>query len=68
MIMVVILQRALRAWRDNALCFGDKGGVYGYNRIRLMISVFFLLEVAMPVWPYYDDSAIVDTKEVARSF
>ena len=67
MIMVVILRRTLRAWRDFALCFGDKGAVYAYNWVRVMISIFFLVEFALPVWPYYDDSAIMDIAELATA-
>ena len=67
MIMVVILRQCLRAWRDYALCFGDASAVYGYNRVRLMLTIFFLVEFVIPVWSYFDDSAIVDRSDLAAS-
>eukprot|EP00973_Karenia_brevis_P055118 7664259-Karenia_brevis.AAC.1 len=34
MIMLVFLGKGqARAFKDHALCFGDKAAVYGYNRI-----------------------------------
>ena len=35
---------SLRLFKDNALSFGDGSSVYGYNRIRCLITVFVIFE------------------------
>ena len=67
MVMRVVLRKILRAWRFFALSTGDVGAVYGYNRVRNMITVFHLVECALGVWSYFDDSAILDTHTLAES-
>ena len=63
MVMLVMLgSRRARAFKDYALCFGDKAGVYAYNRVRTFLTVFFRVEFAIAVWSYFDDSAIVERK------
>ena len=47
LIMLVFLRGGLRAWRDYALCFGVLASVYGYNRIRTFLTVFFRVEFAL---------------------
>ena len=48
-----------RFFADGALSLGDGAGVYAYNRFRLVITVFLLYEFFIPVWSYFDDSALV---------
>ena len=66
MIMLVFLGSGrVSAWRDHAMCFGDLAAVFGYNRIRTFLTMFFRVEYAMAVWSYYDDSAIVEPRRSA---
>ena len=65
LIMLVFLRGGLRAWRDYALCFGDLAPVYGYNRIRTFLTVFFRVEFALAAWSFFDDTAIVDVRSRA---
>ena len=67
MIMLIFLRKAVRAWRDFALAFGDVAAVYAYNRVRRMITHFMLAEFAIPTWAYYDDSALVDVAAHAHN-
>ena len=63
MIMLLPLGKGrARAWRDFALCFGDVAAVYGYNRVRLLLTYFFRVEFCMAVWSYFDDSALVEKR------
>ena len=38
-----------KVFQDRALCFGDKAVVYGYNRVRAMLTTFFEVAFAMAV-------------------
>ena len=66
LVMLVFLRRTIRAWRGHALCFGDAAGVYGYNRIRTFLTVFFQVEFALAIWSFYDDSGIVEPRSRAQ--
>lgn len=68
MMMALFLgQGRCRVWQDFAMCFGDVAAVYGYNRIRLFITVFCRVVFAIAAWSYYDDTALVDIKDLAHS-
>jgi len=63
MIMLVLLgNRQVRAFKDYALCFGDKAFVYAYNRLRTFITSFCRVEFAIAAWSYFDDTAVVDRR------
>ena len=66
LVMLVFLRKGIRAWRDHALCFGDTAGVYGYNRIRTFLTVFFRVEFALAMWSFYDDSGFAEPRVRAQ--
>jgi hypothetical protein len=67
MIMLVFLRKCIRAWRDFALTFGDAAAVKAYNRVRRLITHFFLVEFAIACWAYYDDTAMVEPAATAHN-
>ena len=57
--------RRTRFFRDNALSFGDGSSVYGYNRVRVLITLFLVYEFFLPCWAYFDDSGMVFPEALA---
>lgn len=58
-------QQAFRCFLDYALTFGDASAVYAYNRVRFLVTAFLVYEFFIPVWSFYDDSALALPDDVA---